>query len=118
LLVLLIIFISSSLVSKENVLTPYLKYASLILSLLLTVCIKEHFVDWLNFLTAFISSIDATSNWSIPLFINVLITVGCGFVLTAYNILPGNFFWKNFETERNRILSDTINWLIWFQLTY
>jgi len=27
-----------------------------------------------------------------PLLINVLITAGCGFVLTAYKILPGNPF--------------------------
>ena len=39
LLVLSIILMSSSFVSKANVFTPYLKYASLILSLLFTVCI-------------------------------------------------------------------------------
>ena len=39
-----------------------------------------------------ISSIEATSNWLIPLFNNVLIQLGCGFVLTAYKILPGNLF--------------------------
>ena len=50
--------------------------------------------------TALISSIEATSNWLIPDLISVLITSAWGFVFTANKILPGNFFWKNFDAER------------------
>ena len=70
LLVLSMILINSSLVSNENDLTPYLKYASLILSLLFTVCIYEHFASGLSFLIVSISLIEATSKFSIPELIN------------------------------------------------
>ena len=46
-----------------------------------------------------ISSIDATSNCSIPLSMIVLIISGCGLVLTAYKILPGNLFKKNLTAD-------------------
>ena len=45
--------------------------------------ILEHFADLLNYLTALISSTDATSNCSIPILIRVLMTSGLGLVLTA-----------------------------------
>ena len=47
----------------------------------------------------FISSIDATSNCSIPLSIIVLSTNGLGFVFTAYKTDPENFFKKNFTAD-------------------
>ena len=47
----------------------------------------------------FISSIDATSNWSIPLSIIVFITSGWGFVFTAYKTDPENFFKKYFTAD-------------------
>ena len=46
-----------------------------------------------------ISSIDATSNCSIPLSIIVLSTNGLGFVFTAYKTDPENFFKKNFIAD-------------------
>ncbi len=48
---------------------------------------------------ALISSIEATSNWFTPVFKMVLITSGCGFVLTAYNIFPGNLSKKNLTED-------------------
>ena len=41
-----------------------------------------------------ISLIDATSKLLIPLCIIVFNTSGCGFVFTAYKIVPENLFWK------------------------
>ena len=62
------------------------------LSRLFTVCIKEHFALGLIFLIPSISLIDATSKLLIPLCIIVFNTSGCGFVFTAYKIVPGNLF--------------------------
>ena len=53
----------------------------------------------LKVLIFLISSIDATSNCSIPLSMIVLITSVCGLVLTAYKILPGNLFRKNLTAD-------------------
>ena len=64
------------------------------LSLLLTVCIKEHLSSGFIFLICSISLSDATSKFLIPLSIIVFTTNGCGLVFTAYKIVPGNFFWK------------------------
>ena len=50
-------------------------------------------------LISLISWIDATSKFSIPLSTIVFNTSGCGLVLTAYKILPGNLFLKYVEAN-------------------
>jgi hypothetical protein len=77
------IFINSSFVSNENVFIPCLKYASLILSLLLMVCIYEQIEFGLIFLIISISLIDATSKLFIPLSTIVFSTIGFGLVFNA-----------------------------------
>ena len=66
-------------------------------SLLFTVCMYEQSKELSISFMPWISLIDATSKFFIPLSINVLTTSLFGLVLTAYKILPGKFFIKYFE---------------------